>query len=210
MYNPPQFELASLPDLHAVIRACGLAQFVTGTAAGLLATPLPLFLDATEGDLGTLYGHLARANDQWKTRPEHEALAIFPTADAYISPSWYATKAETSKVVPTWNYETVHAFGNAEFFDDPRRLLDVVTRLTDLHEGRRAEPWQVSDAPTDFVMGQLRGIVGIRMPISRLEGKRKMSQNRSEADRAGVVEGLSQSPREGDQIAAKIVPIKSR
>jgi transcriptional regulator len=183
---------------------------VTGTSTGLLATPLPLFLDASEGDFGTLYGHLARANEQWKTTPQHEALAIFPTADAYISPAWYATKAETGKVVPTWNYETVHAYGTVEFFDDPQRLLDVVTRLTDLHEGKRPVPWQVNDAPTDFVMAQLRGIVGIRMPITRLEGKRKMSQNRNEADRAGVVEGLSQSTREGDQLSATMVSMKTR
>ena len=210
MYNLPHFEIPSTEEMHEVIGACGLAQFITATSAGLLATPIPLFLNASEGAYGTLYGHIARANNQWKFTPEHEALAIFPTADAYISPAWYAAKAETGKVVPTWNYETVHAYGAVEFFDAPERLLDVVTRLTDLHEGKRAEPWRVTDAPGDFVQAQLRGIVGIRMPITGLEGKRKMSQNRNEADRAGVVQGLSHSYREGDQLAAAMVPLKER
>ena len=103
--------------------------------------------------------------------------------DAYITPSWYETKRETGKVVPTWNYVAVHAYGPVEFFDDAARLLAVVTRLTDLHEGERPTPWAVSDAPVDFIQAQLRGIVGLRMPITRLEGKRKMSQNRSAEDR---------------------------
>ncbi|AFL87654.1 transcriptional regulator [Terriglobus roseus DSM 18391] len=208
MYNSPHFEITSTQEMHAVVRACGLAQFITATAAGLLATPLPLFLDASEGTFGTLYGHVARANQQWKTTPEHEALAIFPTVDAYITPSWYEIKAETGKVVPTWDYETVHAYGTVEFFDDPERLLDAVTRLTDLHEDGRPEPWRVTDAPDDFIRSQLRGIVGIRMPITRLEGKRKMSQNRSEADRSGVVTGLTQSERAEDRLVAALVPLK--
>jgi transcriptional regulator len=111
--------------------------------------------------------------------------------DAYVTPSWYATKAETGKVVPTWNYVAVHASGPVEFFDDPERLLDAVRRLTDLHEGGRASPWAVSNAPPEFVRAQLRGIVGLRMPIARLEGKCKMSQNRTAADRAGVAAGLA-------------------
>ena len=109
-------------------------------------------------------------------------------------------------MVPTWNYVAVRAYGQAEFFDDPDRLLDVVTRLTNLHEGPRAEPWAVSDAPADFIRAQLRGIVGLRMPITRLEGKRKMSQNRSAEDRAGVAAGLAASDRAGDREAAALVP----
>ena len=210
MYNPAHFELADLPEIHAVIRASGLAQFVTSTADGLFASSLPLFLDASEGEYGTLYGHLARANDQWKMTPEHEALAIFVATDAYISPAWYAMKAESGKVVPTWNYETVHAYGAPEFFDDPERLLEAVTRLTNLHEGKRQQPWRVTDAPEDFVQSQLRGIVGLRMPITRLEGKRKMSQNRTEADRIGVVNGLLESGSENERLTAEKVPLKSR
>jgi transcriptional regulator len=210
MYNLPHFEISTMPEMHAIIRACGLAHFVTSAPDGLSASPLPLFLDATEGEYGTLYGHLARANGQWKSTPQHDALAIFLTTDAYITPSWYAVKAETGKVVPTWNYEIVHAYGTPEFFDAPPRLLEVVSRLTDLHEQKRAEPWKVTDAPADFVQAQLRGIVGIRMPITRLEGKRKMSQNRSEADRAGVVNGLLESGQDKDRVSAEMVPLKSR
>ena len=208
MYTPPHFEVNDVADIHKAIRACGLAHFVTAGVNGIFATPLPFFLEASEGEYGTLYGHLARANNQWKQQPQSEALAIFTGPDAYISPTWYATKAETHKVVPTWNYGIVHAYGPVEFFDDPQRLLDVVTHLTNIHEGKRAEPWKVTDAPADFIQGQLRGIVGIRIPITRLEGKLKMSQNRTEADRDGVVQGLSESDRATAPEAAKLIPLK--
>jgi transcriptional regulator len=135
-----------------------------------------------------------------------EALAIFMGPGAYITPCWYATKQETGKVVPTWNYVTVHAYGPVEFFEDADRLLDVVTRLTNLHEQTRAAPWAVSDAPADFIRAQLRGIVGVRMPITRLEAKRKMSQNRSPADRAGVIKGLAESDRPEDRPASALIP----
>jgi transcriptional regulator len=138
-----------------------------------------------------LYGHLARANPQGREPASGAALAIFSGPDAYVTPSWYATKRETGRVVPTWNYVAVHAYGTAEFFDEADRLLAVVTRLTERHEGARPAPWAVGDAPAEFVAGQLRGIVGLRLPIARLVGKRKMSQNRSAADRAGVAAGLS-------------------
>jgi transcriptional regulator len=130
-----------------------------------------------------LYGHLSRANPQWKLPPLGEAMATFMGPDAYVTPSWYATKRETQKVVPTWNYIAVHAYGPVEFFEDADRLLEVVTRLTNLHEQSRAKPWAVSDAPETFIKAQLRGIVGMRLPISRIEGKWKMSQNRSAEDR---------------------------
>lgn len=126
--------------------------------------------------------------------------------DAYVSPSWYASKRKHGKVVPTWNYVAVHAYGTAEFFDDLGRLLEVVTRLTDLHERPRAEPWAVTDAPDAFIRAQLRGIVGLRMPIARIEGKRKMSQNRSAEDRAGVAAGLAASERGSDRAAAPLIP----
>ena len=170
-----------------------------------MATPLPLILDETEGELGTLYGHIARANPQWKT-DAGEAMAIFMGPDAYVTPSWYATKQETGKVVPTWNYIAVHAYGPVEFFDEPERLLEAVTRLTRLHEADRPEPWAVTDAPADFIEAQLRGIVGVRLPIIRLDAKRKMSQNRNEADRAGVVRGLRTSERASDREVAALIP----
>nr|WP_249122938.1 MULTISPECIES: FMN-binding negative transcriptional regulator [unclassified Bradyrhizobium] len=203
---PPAFRVDDLPEIHATIRAARLATLVTTTAEGMIGTPLPLFLDPAEGEHGVLYGHVARANPQWKAAPIGEALAIFMGPDAYVTPSWYATKRESGKVVPTWNYVTVHAYGPVEFFDDAERLRAVVTRLTDLHEASRAERWKVSDAPEEFVRAQLRGIVGLRMPISRLEGKRKMSQNRNAEDRAGVIEGLSASERPADREVATLIP----
>ncbi len=206
MYTPPAFRDDDRDSIHATIRAARLANFVTATPDGVLATPLPLYLDENEGEHGVLYGHLAKANPQWRARVTGDGLAIFMGPDAYITPSWYATKQETGKVVPTWNYVAVHAYGPVEFFDDPARLLAAVTRLTNIHEGERAAPWAVSDAPSDFIQAQLRGIVGIRMPITRLEGKRKMSQNRPEADRANVAAGLAASDRPVERAAATLIP----
>lgn len=205
MYMPPAFNDADTRNIHATMRAARLANFVTATAEGPFVTPLPLFLDEEEGDLGVLYGHVARANPQWRLEPVGEALAVFMGPDAYITPSWYATKRETGKVVPTWNYVTVHAHGPVEFFHDAERLMSIVSRLTNLHEGTRPEPWTVNDAPADYMAAQLRGIVGLRMPITRLEGKTKMSQNRSEADRRGVAEGLAGSALPSDRAAARLV-----
>ena len=205
MYTPPAFREDDTHVLHELMRAARLCNFVTATAQGLMATPLPLFLDESEGECGTLYGHLARPNPQWQAPVLGEAMAIFMGPDAYVTPSWYAAKREHGKVVPTWNYAAVQASGPAEFFDDPARLRDVVTRLTELHERPRAEAWAVSDAPEAFVAAQLRGIVGLRMPITRLSGKRKMSQNRSAEDRAGVAAGLRQGERASDHLVADLV-----
>ena len=206
MYIPPAFREDDPAALHATIRAARLANLVTATADGLIATPLPLLLDAAEGPHGVLYGHVARANPQWQTPPIGEAMAIFMGPDAYVTPSWYATKRETGKVVPTWNYVAVHAYGPVAFFEDAERLLALVTRLTALHEGSRAAPWAVADAPAPFIASQLRGIVGLRLPIARIEGKRKMSQNRNAEDRAGVAQGLAESARESDRIVAGLIP----
>ena len=207
MYTPPAFREDDPLVLAAMIRETGLATFVTATAEGLMATPLPLFLEASEGEHGVLYGHLAKANPQWRAAPTAEALAIFAGPDAYVTPSWYASKAEHGKVVPTWNYAAVHAYGTPEFFDDEARLHEVVMRLTDLHEAPREGPWAVGDAPAPFVKSQLKGIVGLRLPISRLEGKRKLSQNRSSVDREGVVNGLSASARESDRRVGEMMPV---
>ncbi|RUX09141.1 MAG: FMN-binding negative transcriptional regulator [Mesorhizobium sp.] len=207
MYTPPAFRDDDRDSLMATIRAARLANLVTATADGPLATPLPLFLDETEGEHGVIHGHLARANPQWRIPAIGDGLAIFMGPDAYVTPSWYATKQETGKVVPTWNYAAVHAYGPVEFFDDADRLLEVVTRLTNLHEGARDAPrWAVSDAPPDFIQSQLRGIVGLRMPVVRLEGKRKMSQNRNAADRAGVAAGLAASERPSDREVSTLIP----
>jgi transcriptional regulator len=206
VYIPSPFLENDQKVLHATIRAARLSNFVTFTPSGLVATPLPLILDTTEGPCGTLYGHLARANPQWRTPPAGDALAIFMGPDAYVSPSWYETKRQTAEVVPTWNYIAVHAYGTVEFFHGADRLLDVVTRLTDLYEQPRAEPWAATDAPEPYVQTMLRGIVGLRMPITRLDGKRKMSQNRNAEDRAGVAAGLAASDSAADRAVAALIP----
>jgi len=192
MYLPKAFDEDRLPVLHDAIRAAGLATLVTVTAAGPEASHVPMLLDPAAGERGTLYAHVARANGQWRDSiAGTRALAIFNGPDAYVSPSWYATKAETGKVVPTWNYIVVHAYGEAEFFDDPERLRALVTRLTDRQESRRPAPWSITDAPADYIAAQLRAIVGVALPIARLEGKWKLSQNRPQADRTGVADGLA-------------------
>lgn len=205
MYTPPAFRDDDRDSIHATIRAARLATLVTATAEGLVATPLPLMIEPAEGEHGTLYGHVARANPQWRLAPIGAAMAVFMGPDAYVTPSWYASKREHGKVVPTWNYVAVHAYGPAEFFEDADRLLDVVTRLTRHHEAQRAEAWAVSDAPAPFIASQLKGIVGLRLPITRLEGKRKLSQNRSEADRAGVAAGLGESDDAMDRVVAGLI-----
>lgn len=206
MYVPPAFRVDDLAAMHGTMREARLASLVTATARGLVATPLPLILAAEEGPYGTLYGHVARANPQWNLPPMGDAMAMFMGLDAYISPSWYPSKIEHHKVVPTWNYVAVHAYGPVEFFEDADRLLEIVTRLTKLHEQPRAEPWAVTDAPEAFIRAQLKGIIGLRLPITRIEGKRKMSQNRSAEDRAGVTAGLAASERALDREVAKLIP----
>ena len=196
MYTPPAFAENRIDVLHDAIRSAGLATLVTMTADGLIASHLPLLLEPANGPYGTLVGHLARANPQIAaTDKTVQAMVVFTGVDGYISPSLYATKRLTEKVVPTWNYLAIHAYGTLETFDDPVGLLDVVTRLTQKHEAPRPQPWAVTDAPADFVQGMLRAIVGIRIPIARLEGKAKMSQNRPEADHAGIVAGLNAEGR---------------
>ena len=207
MYIPPAFKVDDVDSIRAIIRDARLANLVTATAEGPVATPMPFFLDDTEGEHGTLYGHLAKANPQWHLAPIGNALAIFSGPEAYVTPSWYATKQETGKVVPTWNYIAVHAYGPVEFFQETERLLDAVTRLTNKHEGSRAKSWAVSDAPADFIAAQLRGIVGVRIPVVRFEGKRKMSQNRPEADRVGVAAGFAASEHPQDRQVAPLIPV---
>ena len=205
MYMPPAFNKERIDVLHAAIRDAGLAALVTLTDEGLIASHVPLLLDPAPAPYGTLVGHLASPNPQAKGGvADVQALAIFRGPDVYVTPSWYATKRETGKVVPTWNYVAIHAYGLIRFFDDPARLLEIVTRLTERHETPRAKPWAVADAPADFVAGMLRGIIGFEIPIARLQGKWKMSQNRPPADRAGVVAGLTEEGRE--DVAALVAP----
>lgn len=207
MYNPPHFKEDRVKVLHEAIRRAGLATLVTTGPDGFVASHIPLLLDPEPAPYGTLHGHLARGNPQGRNGSDGEALAIFLGPDAYVTPSWYATKRATGKVVPTWNYVAIHAYGKLSFFDDAERLLALVTRLTRRHEAGRAAPWEVSDAPDDYVRGQLKGIIGFAMPLARLEGKWKMSQNRPAEDRAGVADGLA---GEGGETVAAIVAERSK
>ena len=199
--------MEDLPEIHAAIRATRLATLVTMAPDGLIATPLPVMLDETEGEFGTLHAHVAKANPQWRSGAGQEALVMFMGPEAYVTPAWYATKQRDGKVVPTWNYVAVHAYGPVEFFEDADRLLAVVTRLTNQHEQSRPHPWAVSDAPAGFIQSQLKGIVGVRIPITRIEGKQKMSQNRTPEDRAGVKAGLADSRSPADQEVATLIPV---
>ncbi|MDA4137308.1 MAG: FMN-binding negative transcriptional regulator [Thaumarchaeota archaeon] len=199
MYNPRWFKEDRLQFLHAEIRKIGFGTLVTSAASGMLASHVPLLLDASRGERGLLYGHIARGNLQWRdTLPGSEGLAIFLGPDAYVTPRWYQTKKEDGKVVPTWNYVAIHVRGPVTFFEDPERLREVVTELTTLHESGAEDPWEVTDAPADYIQTQLKSIVGFEMPIARVEGKWKMSQNRPEPDHEGVIAGLDERDQNRD------------
>ncbi|HKN29284.1 MAG TPA: FMN-binding negative transcriptional regulator [Roseiarcus sp.] len=191
MYEPPLHREDDLAKQHALIRARPLGLLVSHGPQGLLANAIPFLIDSAASRLGTLKGHVARANPQWRDlRDNPEALVVFQGTDHYVSPSWYATKRETHKVVPTWNYVMVQARGAAKVFDDDEWLSRQIEALTRAQEAGRAEPWAVSDAPADFIAAQRKAIVGIEIEIADIRGKWKTSQNRSAADRAGVVAGL--------------------
>ena len=206
MYTPTAFRQDDLATLHRQMRYSRLPTLVSHGTQGLLASHLPLLLDPDEGPFGTLYGHFARANPQWRDLAEGQpALVIFQGPDAYVSPSWYPSKAEHGEVVPTWNYISVQAQGRAEVFDDSERLLQLVSRLSAQHEASLERPWAVSDAPSAYIAKQLRAIVGFALPIEQLQGKFKLSQNRSQADQAGVREALASSSDSRDrELAAHI------
>ncbi|MGO2452884.1 FMN-binding negative transcriptional regulator [Pseudomonas taetrolens] len=206
MYIPRAFEELHTPTLHEQMQATPLPVLVTHDSQGLFASHIPLLLNPHEGDYGTLYGHFARANPQWQTLAEGaETLVIFTGEQAYISPSFYPSKAEHGKAVPTWNYVAVHAYGQAEVFDDAERLLALVSELSNKHESSRSQPWAVSDAPTDYIDSMLKAIVGFRLPITRLDGKRKLSQNRNAADQAGVRSGLLANSNPQDHALALLI-----
>lgn len=204
MYLPQEFAEDRIPVLHDAMRAIAFGTLVTTGAEGLAASHIPLLLDTEPAPFGTLTGHLARGNPQGRGVPADgvEALAMFLGPHAYVSPSWYPSKQETGKVVPTWNYVAIHAHGILRFIDELDWKIAHVTRLTTAHEAHRASPWAVSDAPPDYIAGMAKGIIGFVLPIARLYGKWKMSQNRLPADSAGAAEGLR---REGNAAVAKIV-----
>jgi transcriptional regulator len=203
MYNPKHFQEARPDVLGAFMRAHPFATLVSLGGDGLVGTHLPLLWDPEPGPHGTLTGHIARPNPHGEgLREGVESLAIFTGAQAYISPNWYPSKREHGKVVPTWNYVAVHAYGMLRIVDDAEWLRRLVTRLTDLHEGFSAVPWKVTDAPDAFIGQMLKGIVGVELVLTRVEGKWKLSQNRSEPDQAGTIAGLDARGDAGSRAVA--------
>ena len=193
MYVPTDFNEDRVPVLHAAIREIAFGALVTLGADGMTASHIPMLIEPEPEPLGTLWGHLARANPQWQSvRHDVPALAIFTGPNAYITPSWYATKRATGKVVPTWNYVAIHAYGALRIIDDAAHARAHLARLTATHEAGRRAPWAIDDAPEAFIAGMLKGIISFELTIERLEGKWKMSQNRPAEDRAGVVAGLKE------------------
>jgi transcriptional regulator len=208
MYQIAAFREERIDVMHALIRAHPLATLVTCAGRTLEANHLPLLIDPSPAPHGTLRGHVARANPLW--RQPHaggEALAIFQGPQTYVTPSWYPSKRETGRVVPTWNYAVAHAYGPLIVRDDRDWLRDLVSRLTDQQEGGLPQPWGIGDAPAEYIERMLAAIVGFELPIARLEGKWKVSQNRLDADRAGVIDGLA---GRGDPQAQAMADLVSR
>jgi transcriptional regulator len=205
MYQPPHFREDRRDVQHALIATHSLGLLITAGPGGLQANAIPFLVDAAASEHGTLRAHLARANPQLlELSRVDECLVVFQGPQTYVSPSLYPTKFETGKVVPTWNYITVHAWGRPRVMDDAAWLRGQVDDLTEHKEATRANPWQVSDAPEPFVAAQLKAIVGLEIPIARIEGKWKISQNRNAADQAGVAAGLQGQGEDADLIAAMV------
>ena len=191
MYIPKANEEKRIPVIHELMRSHPLASLVCMTTSGLFASHIPMVIETDGSEFGVLKGHISRANTQWRDlTPDVDALAIFAGPQHYISASWYPGKHEHGKEVPTWNYAVVHAYGPLKVIQDADWLLKHLEGLTDIHEAASPVPWKVSDAPETYIRTMLNGIVGLELPIRRLEGKWKMSQNRNERDRKAVVEGL--------------------
>ena len=203
-YLTPPCEEPGPSKLHALVHAHPLAVWEVPHQGELLVNQIPFLLDPRRGEHGTLIGHVARANPVWQAL-QQPSVAVFTGPQAYVSPNWYPSKHANGKAVPTWNYASVHAHGVAQAFDDPARLLELVTSLTQRHERVQAQPWQVSDAPADYLQAMLKAIVGIEIPVRRWVGKFKASQNRSAADRLGVVAGLTALGGEQANAMAELV-----
>lgn len=201
MYVAAQFAVDDA-ELGRLLTGHGAADLVTATSQGLLASVVPFVYDPGIGEHGALLGHLARNNDHWRCPVLGDAMVIVRGPDAYISPSWYASKKEHGRVVPTWNYVTAHVYGRLVVHDAPAWVEALVCRLTDKHESGQPQPWTVADAPAGFLAGQLRAIVGIEVLISRVAAKAKLSQNRPAADLDGVIAGLQ---ARGDHASATAV-----
>ena len=204
MYLPELFRVEDVAQTHALMRARPFAALVSAGPSGLFASHLPTVLK-DEGRYGVIECHLARANPHCRDLAGGEALMIFQGAEGYVSPNWYPSKAEGGKVVPTWNFAAVHAYGRPEVVNDADWLRRHVTELTAQQERDQPRPWAPSDAPASFIDTMLRGIVGFRFAITRLEGKWKMSQNRTPQDREGVVNGLTLRDRGDDREIAELI-----
>ena len=205
MYQPPHFREDRTEVQHGLIRAHPLGLLITAGPSGLQANFIPFVIYETETKHGTLRCHMARGNPQWRELGSvSECLVVFQGPQEYITPSWYPTKKATAKVVPTWNYVTVHAWGVPRVVEDSVWLQRQVEDLTNLKEGQRPEPWFVDDAPADYLASQMKGIVGVEIPIAKIEGKWKVSQNRPEVDRVGVVAGLRGGGEQAEAIAALV------
>ena len=192
MYIPRANHEDRIPVLHKLIEDQPFASLVTIGSSGLVASHIPMVLEQN-GALGQLRGHISRANTQWRDyTPSVEALAIFSGPQRYITPKWYPEKQETGKVVPTWNYVVVHAYGYLKIIEDSEWLMAHLSSLTNIHEADSTVPWKIADAPADYIASLAKGIVGLEITVERLEGKWKVSQNRSEQDRSGVAMGLAE------------------
>ena len=191
MYQPPHFREDSIERQHSLILEHPLGLLISGVGSEPVANAIPFTVYPGEGQFGTLRCHVSRANRQWRDLQEASScLVVFQGPQSYVTPSWYTAKAETGKVVPTWNYAMVQAAGRAKVIEEVGWLRRQLDDLTDVHEARFPRPWRVSDAPEDFISNQIKGIVGIEIIIERLEGKWKISQNRPRQDRANVAAGL--------------------
>lgn len=209
MYQPAAHEEKDLAVLHALIRAHPLGAWITPGADGLIANHIPFLLDPSQGESGCLRAHVARANPVWREMStQAPSLVLFQGAESYVTPSWYPSKHQHGKAVPTWNYVVVHVHATPRAVDDPAWLRAHLEQLTAVHEAKQAVPWKVDDAPEDYLQRMIGGIVGIEMPIDRIEGKWKVSQNRTMADRLGVVAGLID--RGGDRASAMAELVRQR
>jgi transcriptional regulator len=205
MYTPQHFQEQRPDVLARAIRDIQFALLVTAIDGAYLASHVPMVLKRAGGAF-TLEAHVARANEHWKALGGKPAsLAVFQGPQTYVSPSWYETKRQHGKVVPTWNYVVVHAHGSLEIVEDQDWLLAHLGDLVAANESRREQPWAISDAPADFIHGMTRSIVGLRLSVERLEGKWKMIQNRPQADRLGTMAGLSASADPNDQAVAAVM-----
>ena len=192
MYQPPLHREDRLEVQHALVETHPFGLLISTGPDGLLANGVPFILKREQGPLGMLKAHIARANNQWQNLDGQQVLVVFQGPLSYVTPSFYETKKETGKVVPTWNYAMVQARGVAHVHTDPAWLSTQINELTDHQEASRAHPWAVNDAPEQYIQAQMRGIIGIEIPIAAIEGKLKVSQNRSDADRRGVAQGLAE------------------